>query len=664
MAVATCDYYKIKFKAIHLMDILREISALGTIELEEPSTSNQTVIQTFASHREKIEKQLLQYHNLIHNVSQIQPDTQTKQSSTDPTKNLIVADHLLQALEQTDQQVEIINKQLDQLHTLENQKTDLTQQLDQLSPFQHVNLSILQTSLDQWIHTALLVANSEKFSQIENYITDIEGIVMQTLETTEKQTVFLLFYDLDHVKDVEKIIKQLNLLKLETTQSQINPAEKFRTLQTQQQLVNTQIADIKKQLFDRYHKIHTQIEQLIDILKWELEAVKSIKYVKTTKSKGTMELSGWIDKHQFTKTKHVLSKIDEKIKFKQSRPNIGSSDRAILSNKSLFRPFEMVTKLLGQPSSQEIDPSPIVAPFFVLFFGFALGDGGYGVLMVLAAIYLLTKKKIKSQAKDAVKLLLYCGASTVFFGLITGSWFGVNVSHTDAGIGIALKQFKLIDVQSSILTLIIATLVIGFLQQILGLILEGVTYWKNQQYAEAILKPGTWILFLGTLIMSAMSSTLKIDMPSWIYIPVLIIFGYGQGDPNKNTIIRTISGMGSIFNITGFLSNTLSYVRLIALGLATGVIASVVNLLAFTFGGGGFGIVITILILVIGHTFNIAMNLLGSFINVLRLQLVEFFPRFFNAKGIALKPINWRPEWLEYRSQIGYQLRPLNSWVQ
>lgn len=123
-------------------------------------------------------------------------------------------------------------------------------------------------------------------------------------------------------------------------------------------------------------------------------------------------------------------------------------------------------------------------------------------------------------------------------------------------------------------------------------------------------------------------------------IVILILFAFGQGRGTKNIIFRPVKGIASLFNITSYLSNTLSYARLLALALATGVIASVVNLIAFMFGNSlpVIGPAITVLILLLGHGFNIGLNILGTFINVARLHLVEFFPRFFEAKGVQFVP--------------------------
>ncbi|HRO65458.1 MAG TPA: hypothetical protein PKU78_04525, partial [Candidatus Dojkabacteria bacterium] len=404
----------------------------------------------------------------------------------------------------------------------------------------------------------------------------------------------------------------------------------------------------------------TQLEVLFDVLMLEITAYENTKFIGEysgddyeTKSKTYVELHAWVDKEGYA----VLSKLDsiDQGAYLQKLSTAHRSDvRTKMSNNSLIKPFEIVTEFMGIPGSKELDPSPFLAFFFVVFFGFALGDAGYGFLILTGLLYYLFAKKPQGTIREGIKLMIYCSISTIFFGAITGGWFGVDVNVVGGTLGETLRSMKQIDLQSSIILVLVLSLVAGFIQQLFGVFLELVTYFKNGDKIGGLSGPGTWILLLLTMVLvavSGMSPALAFvkDIQAPLLIIVLVLFAFGQGRKQKNIFLRPLIGIGSIFNITSYLSNTLSYARLLALGLATGVIASVINLIASILGGTDsiFGIIVTVLILIIGHLFNIALNVLGTFVNIIRLQLVEFFPRFYQAQGVAIEPKGYKPMYIK-----------------
>ena len=352
-----------------------------------------------------------------------------------------------------------------------------------------------------------------------------------------------------------------------------------------------------------------------------------------------------------------MFEFDRSIEIVEIEALTGEQVRTILVNNSYVRPFESITKLMGVPSPKEIDPTPFLSPFFILFFGFALGDGGYGLVMLAVTSYLLFKKKLADDLKQGVLLMFFCGLSTIFFGAITGSWFGAELSAIGGPLGSLLLSLKQFDLQSSIMFVLAASIGIGFAHQIIGLILHSAVHIKNKEYLEAFSGPGTWILFLLALVAKFSSGSLGLSSNFQMFIDIYLVAAFitfiiGQGIMTRPVYLIPFVGFAKLFNITSFLSNSLSYARLLALGLATSVIASVINLLAVMFGGTDsfIGFLVLSVILILGHAINISLNMLGTFINVLRLQLVEFFPRFFNAQGVELEPVKLNKSYFDHET--------------
>lgn len=365
---------------------------------------------------------------------------------------------------------------------------------------------------------------------------------------------------------------------------------------------------------------------------------------------GYLVYEGWLDPELLPVLKQRMKVISSEIVVEDTEED--ANPITLLENPPAIKPFESVTELLGVPSSQEIDPSPYLAPFLIAFFGFALGDAGYGLIICTVALMLLLRPNSTPNTQNMLKLLLYGGIATVLWGIVLGGWFGANLVTIQGPIGDTLRSWKVLDLQSSILFVLLASLGVGFAQQIFGLVLQMWQFTRLGKWGRALGESGTWILLLLSILLILLSSSnaeLAAVSNNWqiILLVVLVIFAWGQGSATRNPLLRLPAGIGKLFNITGYLSNTLSYARLLALGLATGVIAQVINLLANTYGNthSVTGILVFVLILVLGHGFNLGLSILGTSVNVLRLQLVEFLPRFYQAQGRKLTPT--RPD-LQY----------------
>ena len=326
-----------------------------------------------------------------------------------------------------------------------------------------------------------------------------------------------------------------------------------------------------------------------------------------------------------------------------------------LKNNAFASPAETITEMYSLPSSKDIDPSPLTGFFYYLLFGMMLSDAGYGLLMVLGTGILLKKFNLSRSMKKTMKLFLYCGISTVLWGLIFGSFFGDSIaviSRTFFSKEVALPA--LIDpMNGGAVTLLILSLGFGLAQIIAGLSAKFVTCLKNGDKAGAFFDAGLWITALlgaGILATGILAGDILIKIGAGISIASLIGLILTQGRAHKNIVLRLLMGIKSLYDITGYVSDLLSFSRLMALGLTTAAMGAVFNLLGTLGGKGVGGVILMLIIFPIGHAIGFALNALGAYVHTLRLQYVELFSKFYDGGGREFKSFSLKNKYVDLKT--------------
>jgi V/A-type H+-transporting ATPase subunit I len=319
-----------------------------------------------------------------------------------------------------------------------------------------------------------------------------------------------------------------------------------------------------------------------------------------------------------------------------------------LRNSAIVRPFEVVTELFGRPQPTEFDPTPLLAPFFIIFFGLCITDAAYGILLALFSWLLLRWGSTRGVDGRFFRLMLYGGVSTAILGAITGGWLGDIQNRLPAflaPVGHLLNSLVVFSPLDQPMTFMILSLVLGFLQIQTGLAIKVIGLLRAGSTTEALLSAFPWFLLIPALCGWATASFLPAAAP---FVPGFKLVAAGAaasillyGGPGiRNPFARIGAGLYALYGASAYLGDLLSYLRLVALGLSTGVIGMVVNLLAGMLAGlGVIGWVPALILLVAGHSFNLAINLLGAYIHTSRLQYVEFFPKFFHGGGTPFSPL-------------------------
>lgn len=326
-----------------------------------------------------------------------------------------------------------------------------------------------------------------------------------------------------------------------------------------------------------------------------------------------------------------------------------------LKNNKFAQPAQGIVNMYSPPSHGDIDPTPLLAFFFYFFFGMMFSDAGYGLLMTVAIGVVLKVFKPDTQMRNNLKLFQYCGISTFLWGLVFGSIFGdapaVLYNHfTGADITMAqLLPWPTIDPQKDALTLMVISIAFGLVHILVGMGCKFYICLKQKDYGGAFFDTGLWMLLLiGIAVLAAgmFMSNILLYVGAVIAIACAVGLVLTQGR-HKKGFGKVIGGLASLYDITSYISDLLSYSRLLALGLTTGVMAQVFNMLATMFGTGVVGTIIMVVILIIGHAINIGLNALGSYVHTMRLQYVEMFSKFYEGGGQEFEPFSLKSKYIK-----------------
>ena len=346
---------------------------------------------------------------------------------------------------------------------------------------------------------------------------------------------------------------------------------------------------------------------------------------------------GWIPQKAEDKVKALLQ--ERECYYEITDPKPDEKTPVLLLNGRFSGPFEAITKLYALPDSRSIDATSFFSLSFAIFFGMMLGDGCYGIAMAVVTGIILKKYRLEGMKYQMIKLFFYCGISTAFWGAMFGGWFGnfvavVGETFFDKDISIPPIWF---DPLNDPMKLLIFCFILGGIHLFLGMGLDAYLSIKDGRPLDAVFDVGLWYLLLigATMLLVGVVPVLAKWMAIIGAVGILL-----TGGRDRKGIGKIVGGFSSLYGITGYLSDVLSYSRLLALGLASSVIACVVNTMG-SLGGGGFkGIILMTFAFVVGHVYNMAINSLGSFVHSCRLQYVEFFGKFYSSGGEAFQPFS------------------------
>jgi len=501
------------------------------------------------------------------------------------------------------------------------------------------------------VEADLVLISHSKFIELSNGLPVNEGLAWEVI-TSNNKTVRLLMFFLKKEKD--KVIRLLEKHNIDLT-SLPNMSGEVRegveNLKKEKALLIEKMKILESKAYDLYAH-YEKVEIMYGY--WENEKERGSTEEKLVSSSRMLVVSGYIREKDIEKLKGVINNNLPEVSTIYEDPTPKENVPVSISLNRFFKPAQLLINMFGLPDYFSFDPTPFLTIGFLLFFGICFGDAVYGLMLMGFSYYIMYKYRNYEDIRNFFKLFFYAGVSTTVIGVLTGSWAGDLYSANYLGENNFLlclrNSLMVIDPLANPVIALIFVIGIGVVNQFYGISLKLYGELRKGNVGNAFFDCALWLIFLPGILIIIIPLFTKI--PDWLFniglymcISSTIGLVLTQGRNEKSWAGKMITGLVSIYGILGtygctsFISDILSYSRLLALGLTTTIIAMSFNIIAdivrpiSIIGIGAF-----ILILIFGHTFNFFVCIISSFVHPARLIFLEFFSRFYQGGAIKFKP--------------------------
>lgn len=564
-------------------------------------------------------------------------------------------------ISEVDQQDTLANLDLDELYGkcmelqsaisgAEAEKLHKQRLIDELEPWMPLDVALEEVVDTRTARVSLAIVEHSAFPRLQASLAELGETDLLPVNVARRLSFMLLAFARDLEKEVDAVLKTENCRLIEFPGLAGTPAEVVTRLQNEipesDQALHSHCASAAELAKERDRLAILHDHCLEQIEKKGLE-------VNFAHTACTFTIQGWIRASDRESFAQKIGQLSDALEIVMEEPAAAELDRVpvALDNCEVIKPLEFVTTLFGRPVYTEFDPTPLMAPFFIIFFGLCMTDAAYGVIVViLSLVGLKTLKQSSVGTKMMFQVLLMAGIATFVLGALMGSWFGIETGP--GWIPNPLSEPK--DGKDPALQLFYLCLLAGVVHVFFGLAVKLWAEITQGKWVRGILNQGLWLAFLAFLVPVLYNSLFGEPVADWLLflsckaVTVLavalvvsaVVLAVTERQPGKSPAIGILLAPLRLYDTVGYFADVLSYARLFALGLATGAIAYGINQVA---GQAieklpGLGWVIAIPVVVGGHLFNVVINCLGAFIHSGRLQFLEFFSKFFEGGGIPFRP--------------------------
>lgn len=527
---------------------------------------------------------------------------------------------------------------ISRLHTQENRLIGMKQGL---LPWSSLNLPLNQLSTKHVQVTLGVCPSVISIADLTQALAEAAPLSMLTPLSQDKDQHYLMLLCHEEEKEAaEAVLKSYAFSTTQFKEFSGTPSEEIAKIQAELDDI-AQRRKSEEEKIVSYADSQKALQHCFDRLQQDLERENAREHLLTN---GTVIfLEGWASQTGLTRLEDTLKQFSCAYSFED--PTAEDTPPTLLKNPKWMTPINMVTEMYSLPAYHGgIDPNPLIFGFYILFFGFMFADIGYGIILAIACGLITKKLRPKNTMGYMFRLGVYLGISSAFFGVLTGGLFGdaLNVfTEQVLGMESGISLPALIDPLQYPMPVLYIALGMGMVQLVFGQCVHIYMGFRDKKPLDGILDVVPWwIVFAGIGIFALQGSALGI----WIGLASLVLT---QGRHKKGIFGKLFGGVASLYDITSWLSDVLSYSRLMALMLASSVIASVMN----TLGALPRNIIVFAVVFVIGHVFNIGVNLIGTYVHAARLQYLEFFGKFYVEGGIPFHPLKYRTKYIDIKEE-------------
>ncbi|HOQ05817.1 MAG TPA: V-type ATP synthase subunit I [Anaerohalosphaeraceae bacterium] len=550
---------------------------------------------------------------------------------------------LLDRTEQTQKRLEGLQAELEQT----------TEQLQRLLPWRNLTCRLEDLASFSSVQVFVGMIPAQNVPAVQQALEDLLCTV-ELVGEAENRKACLIFAPAAQTAEVQKILRGAEFEAVHLEGLKGTPADLIEQCRRRLQGIDEQIAQVSREAASLSGR-QLELKVLYDYYRNLLERKTALAGAPATEQ--TLFLEGWTKRKDYPRVQEIVRRF-EACDVTVLIPTEGEEPPVEIENVPVVRPFETITRLYGMPAPTSVDPTVFLAPFFAVFFGLCMADAGYG--LILTALLAWVLRKVRAN-KGIFWMLLICSITTTLAGLIMGSWFGDAVtsllpegSALRSGLDAVRTQLMLFDPMANPMFFFILSLALGYFQIQCGLFIAFFANLLKKDWAAALCDQLVWIVHLNSLLCIGLVSADKLPKefktPCIILVcltsAVIVLFTVRSG----GWAGRLGLGVYQLFSTVFFIGDILSYARLLALCLVGAGCGMAINILVkLVLGVPYVGWLLGAVLFVGGHLFNIALSVLGAFVHSLRLQFVEFFPKFFTGGGKDFVPLQKKFQYVEIR---------------
>ena len=529
-----------------------------------------------------------------------------------------------------------INELLRKEKNIQDEIESVKSKIEDLSKWKNIKTNLNTINQSEYLNTVLIDFSLSIKQDVFNKIKKMSTLSNVVYENQTRMYIMLVYLNKDE-KILYEVIKDYGINIVDYPYN-LSPKKQYEQLEKRLDYLNKELKDIIK-------KVKKQCVMINPLKEAEEVVLSNISRISVRKMlvefNDVIVIYGWIESDNISYFKtNMMEQMAEGLPIFMMFDDVHESEEVptILKNNNVVSPFESLTEMYSLPKYGEVDPTPLLTPFYMVFFGMMVADVGYGLLILLVTMWLSKKRTLRRDVKKFINLFKILSIPVILWGLIYGSMFGVSL------------PISLLSPTKDMNSILLLSVIFGCVQLLTGLFINGIQLIRKKEYLKSISDAFAWQgVLIGAVLIIVNNNELKNSgLILFISSAVLIIFIPVITNQSKSKGL--IEGLYSFYGITGYVGDLVSYTRLMALGIAGGSIAGAFNMLVgfmppvakFTVG---------VVLIIFLHGLNIFLSLLSAYVHGARLQYVEFFGKFFKGGGRKFSPFKPKEKYIDFKTK-------------